>query len=223
MNENRGIEMAEKKVELKSMTKKQRWDYIGYYYKNYMLVGIVALVLIGTLIFELVSNEKVIFTLTLCGQGELIPGYTVFEEELTELISPESKKKETARVQLYALENIGESFDDLTALYEQKFLAQVAANELDLVVINEADYDIFYEQGLFEPLETQSQINWEQINEADLVYGAAEQHIYGIKVENNQILESIDYPTQNKMLVMVNNSTRKAESVKIINYLFSEN
>lgn len=215
--------MAEKKVELKSMTKKQRWDYLVYYYKNHMLVGIIGLILIGTLIFELVNNEKVIFMLTLCGQGELIPGYTALEEELTGLISPETKKKETARIQLYALENIEESFDDLTALYQQKFLAQVAASELDLVVINEADYDVFYEQGLFEPLEAQSDINWEQINEADLVYGVTDQHIYGIKVENNQILESIDYPTQNKMLVMINNSTRKAESVKIINYLFSQN
>ena len=124
--------MAEKKVELSKMNLKEKWEYLWYYYKNYMIYGIIGLILGLSILFEVVTNDEVIFNLTLCGQAEWIPSYTELEQNLTKLLSPDAKRKETARVQLYALENIEESFDELTALYQQKLMTQVAARELDL-------------------------------------------------------------------------------------------
>ncbi len=213
--------MAEKKVDLGKMNPKEKWDYLWYYYKNYMIYGIIGLILVFSIVFEIVTNDQVIFNLTLCGQAELIPGYTELEQELTQLLSPDAKRKETARVQLYALENIEESFDELTALYQQKLMTQVAAGELDLLVINQVDFDSMYHEGLFEPLGANKQIKWDQIDAQSLVYAPNQEEVYAIKVDTNPILEALDYPTQNKLLVMINNSARKTEATQVINYLFS--
>ena len=213
--------MAETKVDLSKMNPKEKWDYLWYYYKNYMIYGIIGLILGLSIVFEVVTNDEVIFNLTLCGQAESIPGYNELEENITKLLSPDAKRKETARVQLYALENIEESFDELTALYQQKLMTQVAAGELDLLVINEVDFDPMYQEGLFEPLGLNQQINWDQIDSQSLVYGPNQEEVYAIKVEGNPILEALDYPTQHKLLVMINNSTRQTEAAQVINYLLS--
>ena len=55
--------MAEKKVDLKTMTRKEKKDYIWYYYKSHMMMGLFAVVLVGSLIYDVMTKDKIIFSL----------------------------------------------------------------------------------------------------------------------------------------------------------------
>ena len=58
----RGMKMEEKRVDFKSMTKQEKRDYIWYYYKNHMLIGLFSIVLIGSLVYDVASKNQIVFS-----------------------------------------------------------------------------------------------------------------------------------------------------------------
>ena len=50
-------------------------------------------------------------------------------------MAPEATKKEKVLVQFYGLNEVETSFDEMTDLYQQKMISQIAAQELDLVIM----------------------------------------------------------------------------------------
>lgn len=214
--------MAEKKVDLKSMTKQEKRDYIWYYYKTHIITGLLAILLVGSLIYEVTSKDQIIFSLTLFGASEPTLYYEEIEEDLTQLVAPDSNAKETVRVQFFALNEVEESFDEITDLYQQKMMTQVAAKELDLVIMGENDFKFYANQNMFEPLNEVTGIDWSLVADQDLLKDSTTQLIYGIKMSENSLLNTVNYDSEGKVLALINNSNHKEMATKIINYLLPQ-
>lgn len=214
--------MAEKKVDMKSMTRRERKDYIWYYYKTHIIVGICTLILAGTLIYDVVSKDQVIFSLTLFGEVDPTLDCEVIERDLTQLIAPEATEKETVRVQFYGLNDVETSFDEITDLYQQKMMTQVAASELDLVIMGENDFEFYIDQNMFQPLNELHDIDWSLVDEDQLLKDDETNMIYGIKMSENPIFKTINFDSEGKVLTLISNSKNKEMAVEIINYLLPE-
>ncbi|WP_317326820.1 hypothetical protein [Turicibacter sanguinis] len=214
--------MAEKKVDLKTMTRKEKKDYIWYYYKSHMMMGLFAVVLVGSLIYDVMTKDKIIFSLTLFGEAESGVQIEEIQQDLTQLVAPEATKKEKVLVQFYGLNEVETSFDEMTDLYQQKMISQIAAQELDLVIMGESDFGFYAEEKMFEALNEISGIDWSLVEETQLIKDEQTDLVYGIKMAGSQLLNRINYDTNGKVLALINNSLNKEMAVDVINQLLSE-
>ena len=187
--------MAEKKVDLKTMTRKEKKDYIWYYYKSHMMMGLFAVVLVGSLIYDVMTKDKIIFSLTLFGEAESGVQIEEIQQDLTQLV---------------------------TDLYQQKMISQIAAQELDLVIMGESDFGFYAEEKMFEALNEISGIDWNLVEETQLIKDEQTDLVYGIKMAGSQLLNRINYDTNGKVLALINNSLNKEMAVDVINQLLSE-
>ncbi|MGL4335605.1 MAG: hypothetical protein ACRCST_01840 [Turicibacter sp.] len=212
--------MAEKKVDFKSINKTQKKEYIWEYYRYHILITLIVIIYSGYSMFNHYTSLNYVYNLTLLGGYSNDYGaFDVFEKKLTEVALENPGKRESAKVLLYTLDNIKESLDPLTSTYYQKFILQVAAGELDVIVLNEVDFDYFYEQGMFKPLSSYEGIDFECLNDNQLIRNAEDQDVYGIKLKENENFESLDYQMLDKILAVANTSTHPEENEKVINWI----
>lgn len=214
--------MAEKKVDLKSMSRQEKKDYIWYYYKNHILMGIFAVVLVGSLIYDVMTKDKIIFSLTLFGEAESALQIEEIQQDLTQLVAPEAAEREKVLVQFYSLNDVETSFNEMTDLYQQKMMSQIAAQELDLVIMGENDFKFYARENMFEPLNELVGIDWSLVEDAQLIKDEETDFVYGIKMERSQLLNSINYETNGKVLALINNSLNKEMAMEVINQLLAE-
>lgn len=214
--------MAEKKVDLKSMSRQEKKDYIWYYYKNHILMGIFAVVLVGSLIYDVMTKDKIIFSLTLFGEAESALQIEEIQQDLTQLVAPEAAEREKVLVQFYSLNDVETSFNEMTDLYQQKMMSQIAAQELDLVIMGENDFKFYERENMFEPLNELVGIDWSLVEDAQLIKDEETDFVYGIKMERSQLLNSINYETNGKVLALINNSLNKEMAMEVINQLLAE-
>lgn len=214
--------MAEKRVDFKSMTKQEKRDYIWYYYKNHMLIGLFSIVLIGSLVYDVASKNQIVFSLTLFGESDAVLELEEIQQTLTEVIVPNGSEKEKVLVQFYGLHEVQDTFDEITDLYQQKMLTQIAAQELDLVVMSESDFNFYSQENMFDSLDELEGINWGLISDKQLIKDSKVNKIYGIKLIENELLNEINYESSGKVIALVKNSLNKDKAVQVINYLLRE-
>lgn len=187
-----------------------------------MMMGLFAVVLVGSLIYDVMTKDKIIFSLTLFGEAESGVQIEEIQQDLTQLVAPEATKKEKVLVQFYGLNEVETSFDEMTDLYQQKMISQIAAQELDLVIMGESDFGFYAEEKMFEALNEISGIDWNLVEETQLIKDEQTDLVYGIKMAGSQLLNRINYDTNGKVLALINNSLNKEMAVDVINQLLSE-
>lgn len=206
--------MVKQNIKLKEMTMKKRCSYFWDYYRYHVIGACLILVLMGTVIREVANQSTILLNVVI---SEMINGrtdVTELEQQLTQLVKSEAEENETIRIYTYPFNNIESSSSDLTQVYLEKFVAQVAISELDVFILEENDFSYFYEQGLFKPLDELLQ-EVEGIDSSDYLL-AEDDHVYAIRLEGNKLLEAKGIETKNKVVTVLSNSLRQEESADLI-------
>ncbi|MCM0650864.1 hypothetical protein NBE98_21135 [Clostridium swellfunianum] len=209
-------------VDLKSMTPKERREYIWDYYKIHIIGGLIGILLIGSFIYGQVTRVETIFNLTLMGSASIEPKREELQKDITSLlISPTEKKKEAFISTMPIAGNLTSS-DASNMQLIQKFMAQIAANELDLIVMDKNDFNKFSEEGIFSKLEDLTDFKSTEFKTQKLVKNSAGDSNYGVDVESNKKLEEIGFNTKDKVIAVIATSNRKDQAVKVLKWLLTE-
>ena len=193
--------MVKQNIKLKEMTMKKRCSYFWDYYRYHVIGACLILVFMGTVIREVANQSTILLNVVISEMINERTDVTELEQQLTQLVKSEAEENETIRIYTYPFNNIESSSSDLTQVYLEKFVAQVAISELDVFILEENDFSYFYEQGLFKPLD-------ELLAEDD--------HLYAIRLEGNKLLEAKGIETKNKVVTVLSNSLRQEESADLI-------
>lgn len=206
--------MVKQNIKLKEMTMKQRFSYFWDYYRYHVIGAFLILVLMGTVIQEVANQSTILLNVVISEMINERTDVTELEQQLTQIVKSEAEENETIRIYAYPFNNIESSFSDLTQVYLEKFVAQVAISELDVFILEENDFSYFYEQGLFKPLDELLQ-EVEGIDSSDYLL-AEDDHVYAIRLEGNKLLEAKGIETKNKVVTVLSNSLRQEESADLI-------
>ena len=206
--------MVKQNIKLKEMTMKKRCSYFWDYYRYHVIGACLILVLMGTVIREVANQSTILLNVVISEMINERTDVTELEQQLTQLVKSEAEENETIRIYTYPFNNIESSSRDLTQVYLEKFVAQVAISELDVFILEENDFSYFYEQGLFKPLDELLQ-EVEGIDSSDYLL-AEDDHVYAIRLEGNKLLEAKGIETKNKVVTVLSNSLRQEESADLI-------
>ena len=206
--------MVKQNIKLKEMTMKKRCSYFWDYYRYHVIGACLILVLMGTVIREVANQSTILLNVVISEMINERMDVTELEQQLTQLVKSEAEENETIRIYTYPFNNIESSSSDLTQVYLEKFVAQVAISELDVFILEENDFSYFYEQGLFKPLDELLQ-EVEGIDSSDYLL-AEDDHVYAIRLEGNKLLEAKGIETKNKVVTVLSNSLRQEESADLI-------
>lgn len=206
--------MVKQNIKLKEMTMKKRFSYFWDYYRYHVIGACLILVLMGTVIREVANQSTILLNVVISEMINERTDVTELEQQLTQIVKSEAEENETIRIYAYPFNNIESSFSDLTQVYLEKFVAQVAISELDVFILEENDFSYFYEQGLFKPLDELLQ-EVEGIDSSDYLL-AEDDHVYAIRLEGNKLLEAKGIETKNKVVTVLSNSLRQEESADLI-------
>ena len=206
--------MVKQNIKLKEMTMKQRFSYFWDYYRYHVIGAFLILVLMGTVIQEVANQSTILLNVVISEMINERTDVTELEQQLTQIVKSEAEENETIRIYAYPFNNIESSSSDLTQVYLEKFVAQVAISELDVFILEENDFSYFYEQGLFKPLDELLQ-EVEGMDSSDYLL-ADEDHVYAIRLDGNKLLEDKGIETKNKVVTVLSNSLRQEESADLI-------
>ena len=206
--------MVKQNIKLKEMTMKKRCSYFWDYYRYHVIGACLILVLMGTVIREVANQSTILLNVVISEMINERTDVTELEQQLTQLVKSEAEENETIRIYTYPFNNIESSSSDLTQVYLEKFVAQVAISELDVFILEENDFSYFYEQGLFKPLDELLQ-EVEGMDSSDYLL-ADEDHVYAIRLDGNKLLEDKGIETKNKVVTVLSNSLRQEESADLI-------
>lgn len=206
--------MVKQNIKLKEMTMKKRCSYFWDYYRYHVIGACLILVLMGTVMREVANQSTILLNVVISEMINERTDVTELEQQLTQLVKSEAEENETIRIYTYPFNNIESSSSDLTQVYLEKFVAQVAISELDVFILEENDFSYFYEQGLFKPLDELLQ-EVEGIDSSDYLL-AEDDHVYAIRLEGNKLLEAKGIETKNKVVTVLSNSLRQEESADLI-------
>ena len=206
--------MVKQNIKLKEMTMKKRCSYFWDYYRYHVIGACLILVLMGTVIREVANQSTILLNVVISEMINERTDVTELEQQLTQLVKSEAEENETIRIYTYPFNNIESSSSDLTQVYLEKFVAQVAISELDVFILEENDFSYFYEQGLFKPLDELLQ-EVEGMDSSDYLI-ADEDHVYANRLDGNKLLEDKGIETKNKVVTVLSNSLRQEESADLI-------
>ena len=213
--------MDEKKINLKALSIKQKIHHFWDYYRYHVLVIVMIVLLVGGVMSEIMNRPKALLNVAI---SELVVDNTYdlteLEKRLTKEVLHHQGNDEMINVYTYPFDGINNQPSELGEVYLEKFISQLAINDLDIFILEEQDFPYFDEQGTFYPLnELLQEINLEGTT---LNTFEKDGQIYGFKLEGNELLESYGFNTENKLITIFSNSLHIEESLAFITQLLGE-
>jgi hypothetical protein len=198
------------------MTKKQKKSYIWDYYKLHIIGGIVLLATIISISSSIVNRKEYAFNLTVVGGYLDIDKTTEMGDDITKLLY-EDDDKTLATVDYYSLTADQNNVLQMDYNMVQKFMAKVAARQVDVIVIPEEMYDVYLQDGFFLDLTTVTGLD---ILNSRLAQN--EQGIFGVYLDQNKFYNIEEYENGKYIMAIVASSERIQDDVNFINNMVSK-
>ena len=198
------------KKKLKSMSFKEKLEYLWTYYKVWLLVFILGCIVIGFLV-EIYQNSKYNTILNVA----VVNSHNVEENSNAERIILEAlgSADEYDRVQLDTTYQLGTDIQAADSNLVMKVSTIVAAGDMDVMVCDRTMYEYFSKQDYFWPMEDLLS------EEEKQSYGEAVEQ-YAVRLENSGVLREMDIVAYEPVYAAVIAGSRQTDNAKaMIKYL----
>ena len=208
--------LAKEKKKLKEMTFKEKLDYIWTYYKLHILAFLFIAVIAGSLVYTAMNPPLPAYIeAAMCDvyMGEAV------EEALIELLHG-AGLYEPSQERISATYFNNSDDPNLQIAMSQRFMAMLAATELDIIIASGEAFEGFINEGIIMPISDAGL----QYPEELLVYGTydtGEPLAYGINMRDSKFIG--DFLTKPEYLTIgiVVNTLKIDNAVAVVNLLLS--
>lgn len=204
-------------VDFKSMTRKERAEYIWDYYKLHIIGGFLVLFFIISFIHGQVTKVDYVANLTILSAVGNEAKLTEAENTITSLVVKDGDKKKQAMIDTIPIVDVKNPEPQML----QKFMVKMAAREIDAIVLDKEMFDDLLRQSAFLKLDDVKEINLQNIKgtKVEGTSGDGSKGVYGISAEGNSILEGMGVNTKNKVIAIMSNTDRMDAAVTIFKWL----
>lgn len=209
---------------LRQMTRKEKMNYLVYYYRGPVLITLIILAFVGYMIYETVQPKDVYLLHTAIINNpyseELL---TQVDTEFTPILEPKTEYEKLFLDTQYHYNSDDSSF---VLSLQEKFSVFVAANELDVVIAPKSEFEnymnlsIFYDLTEILPTDLCS-----QLSNKFLIYDGDDEtqfmDAYGIDLTGTLLGVNADENIEPYYIGIVLNTKQKEHAIDFIQYLFS--
>ncbi|WP_139905395.1 hypothetical protein [Clostridium thermarum] len=202
------------------LTKKQKAEYIWQYYKLHIIVALFVIICIISLVVGKINEKDNLLNVTVYGAGINIDNFEKLSEKAYEELIDDKHKTDM----LMSFEN---SSGATSYMSNQKITVQMAAGELDVLILSKSEFELLASNGAFIDInelsglfsETSEKLNYVlyKVPEADTTEKA-----YGIDLSNFAIFDELQYSEKDPVLTVLSNSERKEMAAKFIEWLYNQ-
>lgn len=204
-------------VDLKNMSRKEKMEYIWDYYKIHIIGSIVVIALIISFIHGQATKIEYVANLTIIGGVTNEDKLEQTEQNLTRLIVKNGQDRQQVLIDAIPITDVNNPEPQLI----QKFTVKLAAQEIDVMVLDKTMFDDLVKKGTFLKLGDIKDINLSSIKE-DKIEGVNEENkkgIYGVSAENIKAFKDMGLNTNNKVLCILNSTTHKDSAVSMFKWI----
>lgn len=220
------MEHMSTKQKLKDMNTKQKFEFIWDYYRFHIIGTIIIIAIVTSFTIDIIKSKETILNITALGEYMDMDRKDILENKVNaELIKDEQNKKQILFDFLVKQKDMR---DEYSMASVQKLQASIAAKDVDVLILDKSDFEIYASQGTFMKLSQLS--NFQQLNipEKDLVkYQAkdidSKEEIYGINAESLPVLKELKYNSKDKILCIVVNTQRLDKVSEFLNWFLAQN
>jgi len=207
-------------VDLKGMTKKAKVEYIWDYYKIHIIVTTLVLIGLVSFIHGQITKINYEFNLTIIGSSLEQDKSDKFEKTLTPIVIKNPSAKQSAQIDIMAISSLTGGKEATSAQYMQKFVAELSANVIDLLILNKTDYEVFLKQGAFIKLDDVEVLKDKKLEET---LEGGEKGVYGINIDGNKKLTSFGVNTKDMVLCIPASTKQKPKAFLAIKWILENN
>lgn len=193
-----------------------------HYYKLYILVSIALVIFLIFSIRSCMNQVKPDFTIVCFGK--------VYCQDQTS--AQNSVKERLPEIQAPSVQFLSSIPDDAQYEYatQMKFVAMIAAKEIDLVIMDRENFDMYVAQGMFIPLDArlselgfpeESLVEGQEIvdetDDSEPVYGPS--YVYGIDITGNEFLTENGIYADSAVVGIIGNTDNTDKAFEFIRTL----
>lgn len=204
------------KETFKTLSSKKKIEFIYDYYKLPIIGTLLAIIIISYMTYSFITKQDIYCNITYYGSTINTDNFNKLKDTLNENILGNDKKSTifTDSLLITANSNYG---DDPTTT--QAFAVKLAANELDILLIEKNNFEYFAANNMLLDLSSLEGFDSLNISEEDLVTvkdQSGNSNLYGIKVDNLNLLKDCGFDAENTILSIAISSNRHEEVIKVL-------
>lgn len=209
------------KAKFKELTRKEKVEYIWEYYKLHIFAGIFVLIVIGSFLNIWVFNPppKSAVSVNFVGSSIFADNTDPLEKELNPIIVTEEMGNKKVFINTYIF---GMKDPQMQMATQTKFIANISARELDVLILDNEQFDSLVLQGSMLPLDQVfSEDELGKLTDR-LLKGKSEEdtneQIYGIDITDNEKIKTVMVGDSDIVIGVVSNTLKIEESKKVIKW-----
>jgi len=205
------------KEKMKGMTFQEKTIYILSYYKFHIAVIIVLIAIIVSIPMSIINRKVSVLNITLVGNSIDSNKQAQLETKAEDaLINTDKKNKEISF-------DLIQTVDESSAM--QKLEVSIAAQDIDLLIIDKKDFDASVKQGMFLKLSSIPNFSNIHVPDSSLVKGKVNNldktdEAYGIKADNLPMLKYLNFDSTDKVMCIVSNSKHVDTAIAFLKWLY---
>lgn len=205
------------KEKYKSLSGKKKLEFIYDYYKFPIIGTLLAIIIIGYMAYSFATKQDIYCNITYYGSTVNSENFNQIKDKLNENILGNDKRSSifTDTMLINFNSNYG---DDPTTT--QAFAVRLAANEIDILLAEKNNFEYFAANNMLLDLNSLEGFNTLNISSDNLATAKDESgtdKIYGIKVDNLNLLKDAGFDNENTILCIAISSNRHEEIIKVLN------
>jgi len=200
-------------ADLKSMSRRERLQYIWDYYKLHIIGVIVLAALVVSFIYGQVTKIVYVGNVTILGDVLEESKREEFQKIITGAVVKEGEKKKQAFVDSFS---VGK--DQIGAQMMQKFIVKIAAGDIDVVVLDKEMFEEFVKQDMFMDVD-EAKLKNSKLDKIEISLNQGNKKVVAVGAEGSSLLETIGLDTRNKVIAMPRTSINKENGMKIFQEL----
>ncbi|QUH30512.1 hypothetical protein [Vallitalea guaymasensis] len=209
------------KAKFKELTRKEKVEYIWEYYKLHIFAGIFVLIVIGSFLNIWVFNPppKSAVSVNFVGSSIFADNTEPLEKELNPIIVTEEMGNKKVFINTYIF---GMKDPQMQMATQTKFIANISARELDVLILDKEQFDSLVLQGSMLPLDQVfSEDELGKLTDR-LLKGKSEEdtneQIYGIDITDIEKIKTVMVGDSDIVIGVVSNTLKIEESKKVIKW-----
>ncbi|WP_113674248.1 hypothetical protein [Vallitalea guaymasensis] len=209
------------KAKFKELKRKEKVEYIWEYYKLHIFAGIFVLIVIGSFLNIWVFNPppKSAVSVNFVGSSIFADNTEPLEKELNPIIVTEEMGNKKVFINTYIF---GMKDPQMQMATQTKFIANISARELDVLILDKEQFDSLVLQGSMLPLDQVfSEDELGKLTDR-LLKGKSEEdtneQIYGIDITDNEKIKTVMVGDSDIVIGVVSNTLKIEESKKVIKW-----
>ena len=211
-------------VDLSSMSKKKKAEYIWEYYKLHIIAVLVIIFIVASFIHGQITKVDYVFNLTLIGNNVDANKKTNVEKQLTNFVIKTGEQKKQAIIDVIPLEGSSKANASMSSISTQKFIANISVGGIDVIILNKAMFQSFASKGMFSRLDNISQLSLASIKNEKLqaIGDDKVKAVYAINAESIKMLKDMGFDTENMVIGIISTCKQKDKATLVLKWLLNK-